>query len=71
MQTKRKTIEVKDVISDVAREKLETKDRITKFSIAFGYLIIATTKQCYIFRFLRLRNSRSARRIGIPRSWLS
>lgn len=50
VQIKRKTIEIKDVLSDVACEKLDTKDQIIKFNLGFNYLVVATTKQCYIYK---------------------
>uniref|UniRef100_A0A915Q7B6 Intraflagellar transport protein 80 homolog n=1 Tax=Setaria digitata TaxID=48799 RepID=A0A915Q7B6_9BILA len=49
VQTKRQLIDIRDVLSDVAREKLEVRDRITKLSLGFEQLVVATTKQCYIF----------------------
>ncbi|VDD95816.1 unnamed protein product [Enterobius vermicularis] len=48
-QTKRKFIDVKDVVSEVGQEKLETKDRIIKIALGYHHLVVATTKQCYIF----------------------
>uniref|UniRef100_A0A0N5A873 Intraflagellar transport protein 80 homolog n=1 Tax=Syphacia muris TaxID=451379 RepID=A0A0N5A873_9BILA len=48
-QTRKKFIDVRDVVSDVGQEKLETKDRITKIALGFHHLVVATTKQCYIF----------------------
>ncbi|VDM30087.1 unnamed protein product [Toxocara canis] len=50
VQSKRKSVDVRDVLSDVAREKLEMRDRITKLALGFEQLVITTTKQCYIFR---------------------
>uniref|UniRef100_A0A1I7VWG2 WD_REPEATS_REGION domain-containing protein n=1 Tax=Loa loa TaxID=7209 RepID=A0A1I7VWG2_LOALO len=49
VQTKRQLIDIRDVLSDVACEKLELRDRITKLSLGFEQLVVATTKQCYIF----------------------
>ncbi|KAK6112742.1 WD domain G-beta repeat family protein [Brugia pahangi] len=49
VQTKRQLIDIRDVLSDVACEKLELRDRVTKFSLGFEQLVVATTKQCYIF----------------------
>ncbi|KAE9554173.1 hypothetical protein FO519_002594 [Halicephalobus sp. NKZ332] len=49
IQTSENSIEVKNVLSEVGREKLETKNRITKVQLGFGYLVTSTTKQCYIF----------------------
>ena len=51
-QTKRKLVDVKDVASEVGREKLELRDRITKIALGFNHLVVATTQQCYIFRFV-------------------
>ncbi|TKR81001.1 hypothetical protein L596_014953 [Steinernema carpocapsae] len=48
-QTKHKTITVKDVKSEVAKETLELRDRITKMSLGYEHLVVATTKQCYIY----------------------
>lgn len=55
-QTKRKFIDVKDVVSEVGQEKLETKDRIIKIALGYHHLVVATTKQCYIFRFTYNKN---------------
>uniref|UniRef100_A0A8R1TQ96 Intraflagellar transport protein 80 homolog n=1 Tax=Onchocerca volvulus TaxID=6282 RepID=A0A8R1TQ96_ONCVO len=49
VQTKRQLIDIRDVLSDIACEKLELRDRITKLSLGFEYLVVATIKQCYIF----------------------
>ncbi|KAH7717435.1 WD40 repeat [Aphelenchoides avenae] len=49
VQSKRKTIEIRDVLSDVARERLETRERITKIQLGFNHLVVATTKQIYVF----------------------
>ncbi|XP_043222116.1 intraflagellar transport protein 80 homolog isoform X2 [Amphibalanus amphitrite] len=46
--TGRKTICVRDVMSDVW-EKLEFQDRIIMTSFAYGFLIVATTGQCFIY----------------------
>lgn len=50
VQSKRQLIDIRDVLSDVACEKLELRDRITKLSLGFEQLVVATTKQCYIFK---------------------
>lgn len=50
VQVKRQLVDVRDVLSVVAREKLEMRDRVTKLALGFEHLVIATTKQCYIFR---------------------
>lgn len=50
IQSKRKIIDVRDVTSELGREKLEIKDRITKLALGFDHLVVTTTKQCYIFR---------------------
>ncbi|VIO89049.1 Uncharacterized protein BM_BM3921 [Brugia malayi] len=44
VQTKRQLIDIRDVLSDVACEKLELRDRVTKFSLGFEQLVVATTK---------------------------
>ncbi|VDK46992.1 unnamed protein product [Anisakis simplex] len=49
IQSKRRTVDVRDVVSDVAREKLEMRDRVTKLALGFEQLVVTTTKQCYIF----------------------
>ncbi|VDN53941.1 unnamed protein product [Dracunculus medinensis] len=49
IQSKRKIIDVRDVTSELGREKLEIKDRITKLALGFDHLVVTTTKQCYIF----------------------
>lgn len=46
--TGRKTISLRNVTND-AWEKLEFRDRIIQVSMDFGYLIVATTSQCYIY----------------------
>ena len=47
----RKTINVRNVTNE-AREKLEFRDRIIKISLCFQHLIVATSSQCYIYRWL-------------------
>ncbi|PAV78488.1 hypothetical protein WR25_09547 isoform B [Diploscapter pachys] len=49
VQTQRNIVEVRDISSEVAREKLETKDRITRISILYDYLVVITTSQMYIY----------------------
>ncbi|CAI4226047.1 unnamed protein product [Auanema sp. JU1783] len=49
VQTKPNMIEVRDVSSDTAKEKLETRDRITRISIKYDYVMIITITQLYIF----------------------
>ncbi|VBB31889.1 unnamed protein product, partial [Acanthocheilonema viteae] len=39
VQTKRQLIDIRDVLSDVACEKLEVRDRITKLSLGFEQLV--------------------------------
>ncbi|CAK5051700.1 unnamed protein product [Meloidogyne enterolobii] len=51
IQINRRTINIRDLSSEVVRERLETKDRIIKMEIGFNYLIVATSKQLYIFRY--------------------
>ncbi|KAL7072197.1 hypothetical protein ACQ4LE_008505 [Meloidogyne hapla] len=49
IQINRRTINIRDLSSEVVRERLETKDRIIRMEIGFNYLIVATNKQLYIF----------------------
>uniref|UniRef100_A0A915EGG2 Intraflagellar transport protein 80 homolog n=1 Tax=Ditylenchus dipsaci TaxID=166011 RepID=A0A915EGG2_9BILA len=49
VQTKRKTVDIRDLTSEVSHEKLETRDRVTKLQLGYNYLVVATTKQFYIF----------------------
>uniref|UniRef100_A0A1I7XK53 WD_REPEATS_REGION domain-containing protein n=1 Tax=Heterorhabditis bacteriophora TaxID=37862 RepID=A0A1I7XK53_HETBA len=49
VQTKQNIIEVRDVSSDVARERLETRDRVTRISIGYEYVVTITTGYIYIF----------------------
>uniref|UniRef100_A0A7E4VJE4 WD_REPEATS_REGION domain-containing protein n=1 Tax=Panagrellus redivivus TaxID=6233 RepID=A0A7E4VJE4_PANRE len=49
LQSGRNVIEVRDVLSEVAKDKLETRDRITKLQLGFGHLVVATTRQCYVY----------------------
>uniref|UniRef100_A0A183BU10 WD_REPEATS_REGION domain-containing protein n=1 Tax=Globodera pallida TaxID=36090 RepID=A0A183BU10_GLOPA len=49
VQTRKKVINIRDLSSEVARERLETRDRVVRFELGFNYLVVATTKQCYIF----------------------
>ncbi|KAK0404495.1 hypothetical protein QR680_017478 [Steinernema hermaphroditum] len=49
IQTKRRTITVKDVKSEVARETVELRDRITKMALGFEHLVVTTIRQCYIY----------------------
>lgn len=44
----RKTVEVRNVTND-ARESLDMRDRVIKVSIAYDYLILVTSSQCYIY----------------------
>uniref|UniRef100_A0A0N4Z4S7 WD_REPEATS_REGION domain-containing protein n=1 Tax=Parastrongyloides trichosuri TaxID=131310 RepID=A0A0N4Z4S7_PARTI len=46
---KKNGIEIRDVLSEVMVEKLETRERIVCLSIGYEYLIAVTTKQIYIF----------------------
>ncbi|KAI1722949.1 intraflagellar transport protein 80 like protein [Ditylenchus destructor] len=49
VQVKRKTVNIRDLTSEVGQERLETRDRVTKLQLGFNYLVVATTKQFYIF----------------------
>ncbi|XP_013923421.1 PREDICTED: intraflagellar transport protein 80 homolog [Thamnophis sirtalis] len=46
--TKRRTMEVRNVLND-AVDLLEFRDRVIKASLNFGYLVVSTSLQCYIF----------------------
>jgi hypothetical protein len=50
VQTRRKTINIRDLSSEVARERLDTRDPVIRAELGFNFLVVATTKQCYIFR---------------------
>ncbi|KAI6222302.1 Intraflagellar transport protein 80-like protein [Aphelenchoides fujianensis] len=49
VQTQNKTIDLRDVLSDVSKERLEMRDRVTRLQLGYEHLVVATTKQCYIF----------------------
>ncbi|CAD6189090.1 unnamed protein product [Caenorhabditis auriculariae] len=49
VQTQKTLVEVRDVSSEVAKEKLETKEKITQISILFQHLIIVSTSQIYVY----------------------
>jgi hypothetical protein len=49
--TDTKQIKVRNCEND-ARDELDLKDRIIKMSAGFGYLIVITPNQCYIYRFI-------------------
>lgn len=55
VQTKRKTVNIRDLTSEVGQERLETRDRVTKLQLGYNYLVVATTKQFYIFREVLLK----------------
>jgi len=42
-------LKVKNIIND-AKETLEMKDRVIKFSIDFHHLVIVTSSQCHVYR---------------------
>ena len=44
----RKSISLRNVTND-AWEKLEFRDRIIQASLGHGYLVVATTSQCYVY----------------------
>jgi len=46
-----KLINVRNVMND-AKEKLDFRDRVIKTSVGFKYMIVATSSQCYIYRYL-------------------
>ena len=50
VQTQTRTIDLRDVLSDVSRERLEMRDRVTRLQLGYEHLIVATNFQCYIFR---------------------
>ncbi|NXG95712.1 IFT80 protein, partial [Loxia leucoptera] len=45
---KRRTMKVHNVIND-AVDLLEFRDRVIKASLSYGYLVVSTSLQCYIF----------------------
>ncbi|KJH48737.1 WD domain, G-beta repeat protein [Dictyocaulus viviparus] len=49
IQTKKNMLEVHDLSADLAKEYLETRDRVIKVSIAHDQLIVVTTLQLYIY----------------------
>ncbi|ULU13491.1 hypothetical protein L3Y34_016178 [Caenorhabditis briggsae] len=49
VQTQKQVIEVRDVSSEVSKETLETKDRISRMSILYKYLIVVTSSHIYIY----------------------
>lgn len=51
VQTKRRLIDIRNIQTDVGREKLELRDRATKLALGFEHLVVTTTKQCYIYRY--------------------
>ncbi|XP_071949361.1 intraflagellar transport protein 80 homolog [Antedon mediterranea] len=48
VNSSRKTIVVREVINE-AIEKLEFRDSIIKMSLSFGYLVVVTSSQCFIY----------------------
>ncbi|NWI87343.1 IFT80 protein, partial [Pitta sordida] len=46
--TKRRTMRVHNVLND-AVDSLEFRDRVIKASLNYGYLVVATSLQCYVF----------------------
>lgn len=51
IQTKAKTIEIRDATNLEARDKLEVRDRIIKFALGWNQVIVATSVQCYIYKY--------------------
>ncbi|KAF1745710.1 hypothetical protein GCK72_022157 [Caenorhabditis remanei] len=49
VQTQKTVIEVRDVSSEVSKETLETKERISRISILYKYLIVVTSSQIYVY----------------------
>uniref|UniRef100_A0A0N4Y602 Intraflagellar transport protein 80 homolog (inferred by orthology to a human protein) n=1 Tax=Nippostrongylus brasiliensis TaxID=27835 RepID=A0A0N4Y602_NIPBR len=49
VQLKRNVLEVRDVGSDLSRELLETRDRISRFAIAHDHLLVITATQLLIY----------------------
>uniref|UniRef100_A0A8R1DXP0 WD_REPEATS_REGION domain-containing protein n=2 Tax=Caenorhabditis japonica TaxID=281687 RepID=A0A8R1DXP0_CAEJA len=49
IQTKKTVIEVRDVSSEISRETLETKERISRISILYRHLIVVTSSYIYIY----------------------
>ncbi|XP_044147988.1 intraflagellar transport protein 80 homolog [Bufo gargarizans] len=46
--TKRRAMQVRNVIND-AMDLLEFRDRVIKASLKYGYLVVSTSLQCYVF----------------------
>jgi len=46
-----KLINVRNVMND-AKEKLDFRDRVIKTSIGFKYMVVVTSSQCYIYRYI-------------------
>lgn len=51
VQTKKTVIEVRDVSSEISHETLETKERISRMSILYQYLIVVTSSYIYVYRW--------------------
>ncbi|CAD5233469.1 unnamed protein product [Bursaphelenchus xylophilus] len=49
VQVENRRIDLRDVMSEVAKEKLEVKNRVTRLQLGYGQLVVSTTKQLYIF----------------------
>jgi len=46
-----KHIDVRNVVNDVT-DKLDFRDRVIKLSFSFSHLVVATSSQCYIFKYV-------------------
>ena len=51
IQRNPKRVTIQDLTSEIARERLETRDRVVRLELGFSHLVVATTKQLYIFRY--------------------
>ncbi|CAD5229738.1 unnamed protein product [Bursaphelenchus okinawaensis] len=49
VQVENRRIDLRDVMSEVAKERLEVKNRVTRLQLGYGQLVVSTTKQLYIF----------------------
>ena len=44
---------VEDVLSEM-RDSLDFRDRVTDMSMGYGYLVVATSTQCYVYNLTNL-----------------
>ena len=55
--TESKKIVVRNVLNETY-DKLDFRDRVIKASLAFNHLVVATSSQCYIYRFVVQKNKK-------------